>query len=108
MSRTTSKSQPKPTDPRKTPFGPRGHWLFGTMPQVAGDPLGLYESAWKRYGDIVRLRALPGVYFFLLGVIRVLGEGQAVLGEGVEPPCPIKERWFHENSSSQGVQWKLL
>jgi len=36
------------------------------MPQVAGDPLGLYESAWKRYGDMVRLRALPGVYFFLL------------------------------------------
>ncbi len=36
------------------------------MPEVAGDPLGLYESAWKQYGDIVRLRALPGVYFFLL------------------------------------------
>jgi cytochrome P450 len=36
------------------------------MPQVAGDPLGLYESAWRQYGDIVRLRALPGVYFFLI------------------------------------------
>jgi cytochrome P450 len=66
MSRATSESQPKSSDPRKTPLGPRGHWLFGTMPQVAGDPLGLYESAWREYGDIVRLRALPGVYFFLL------------------------------------------
>jgi len=48
------------------------------MPQVAGDPLGLYESAWKQYGDIVRLRALPGVYFFLLvhpeAVEHVLGK----------------------------------
>src|SRR5271165_1281819 len=58
---------PKSSAPRKTPLGPRGHWLFGTMAQVAGDPLGLYKSAWKQYGDIVRLRALPGVYFFLLG-----------------------------------------
>ena len=66
MSRTTSESQPKSSDPRKTPLGPKGHWLFGTMLQVAGDPLTLYESAWKQYGDIVRLRALPGVYFFLL------------------------------------------
>ena len=57
---------PKSSAPRKTPLGPRGHWLFGTMAQVAGDPLGLYESAWQEYGDIVRLRALPGVYFFLL------------------------------------------
>ena len=52
-------------DPTRSTWA-RGHWLFGTMPQVAGDPLGLYESAWKQYGDIVRLRALPGVYFFLL------------------------------------------
>jgi cytochrome P450 len=36
------------------------------MPQVAGDPLRLYESAWREHGDIVRLRALPGIYFFLL------------------------------------------
>ena len=42
-----------------------------------------------------------------LDVIRVLGEGQAGLGEGVQPPCPFKPGWFHENASSQGVRWKL-
>src|SRR4029078_3868711 len=48
------------------PPGPSGHWLFGTMPQVAGDPLTLYESAWREYGDTVRLRAFPGVDVYLL------------------------------------------
>ena len=48
MSRTTAGSQPKSSTPRKTSSGPRGHWHFGTMPQVAGDPLGLYERAWRR------------------------------------------------------------
>ena len=36
------------------------------------------NSAWRQYGDIVRLRALPGVYFFLLvhpeAVEHVLGK----------------------------------
>jgi cytochrome P450 len=36
------------------------------MPEVARDPLGLYERAWREHGDVVRLRALPGIHFFLL------------------------------------------
>ncbi len=51
---------------RKSPTGPRGHWLWGCFPQVRRDPLGLYTRAWQQYGDYVRLRAIPGVYFFLL------------------------------------------
>jgi cytochrome P450 len=36
------------------------------MPELSSDPLGLYERAWREHGDLVRLRALPGVHFYLL------------------------------------------
>jgi cytochrome P450 len=50
----------------KTPFGPRGHWLWGCMPQLRSDPLGLNYDAWREYGDYVRIRFLPGIYGYLL------------------------------------------
>jgi cytochrome P450 len=52
--------------PRKTPAGPPGHWLWGCLRQGQRDPLDFYCRAWLDYGDYVRLRALPGVYFYLL------------------------------------------
>jgi cytochrome P450 len=51
---------------RKAPAGPRGHWLWGCMPQIRKDPLRFYTHARRDYGDYVRLRAVPGVYFYLL------------------------------------------
>jgi hypothetical protein len=35
--------------PSQDPMRSTGHLLFGTMPLVAGHPLGLYERAWRRY-----------------------------------------------------------
>ncbi len=43
-----------------------GHWLGGCMGQVQREPLSLYHNAWKQHGDFVKLRALPGIYFYLL------------------------------------------
>jgi cytochrome P450 len=51
---------------RKAPAGPRGHWLWGCMPQVHKDPLTFYSRVRREYGDYVRLRAVPGVYYSLL------------------------------------------
>lgn len=56
----------KAPGPRRTPPTVRGHRLFGVMPGLSRDPLGLYQRAWREHGDIVRLRALPGVHFYLL------------------------------------------
>jgi cytochrome P450 len=36
------------------------------MPEVRRDPLGFYSRARQEYGDYVRPRAIPGVYFYLL------------------------------------------
>ncbi len=43
-----------------------GHWLRGCLRQMQRDPLPLYHGAWREHGDYVRLRALPGFYFYLL------------------------------------------
>jgi cytochrome P450 len=36
------------------------------MNRVRREPLALYDEAWREHGDYVRLRALPGIYFYLL------------------------------------------
>jgi cytochrome P450 len=46
--------------------GPRGHWLFGCMPEFLRDPLGLYVRTNREYGDYARIRAFPGMYVHLL------------------------------------------
>ena len=52
-------STPSGTKRGTLPPGPRGHFLFGNGSAVARDPLALYMSVRRRYGDVVRLRALP-------------------------------------------------
>jgi cytochrome P450 len=51
---------------RQTFPGPRGHWLWGCMPQLQKDGPGFYFRTWRDSGDYVRIRAVPGVYFYLL------------------------------------------
>jgi cytochrome P450 len=64
----------------KGPAGPRGHWLLGSLRQLWKDPLGMYEKAWRGYGDYVPIRLLPGVYAYLVvhsdGVEYVLQKHQ--------------------------------
>jgi cytochrome P450 len=59
-----SAAQPNPV--RKQPLGPRGHWLLGNLKRLWADPIGLYQQAWREYGDNVRIRLLPGVPVFLI------------------------------------------
>ncbi|MGD9723801.1 MAG: cytochrome P450 [Pirellulales bacterium] len=60
---TASRPQPAATRPWPTV---NGHWLTGCMRDIQFRPLELYTSAWREHGDFVRLRAMPGYYFFLL------------------------------------------
>ncbi|HSP79607.1 MAG TPA: cytochrome P450 [Myxococcaceae bacterium] len=41
---------------RRTPPGPRGHWLLGSLRERRADPLGLFLRGRERYGDVVRYR----------------------------------------------------
>jgi cytochrome P450 len=64
----------------RTPPGPRGTLLLGTTGQLRSDPLQLYSDAASRFGDVVRLRAMPGYYWYLVthptGVEHVLQTNQ--------------------------------
>jgi cytochrome P450 len=44
----------------------RGHFLFGNMREGQQDPLRLYMRAREQFGDIVRLRTIPSVYWYLV------------------------------------------
>lgn len=46
--------------------GPNGHWLLGCMRQFQREPIKFYTETWREYGDYVRIRILPGMYFHLL------------------------------------------
>jgi cytochrome P450 len=43
-----------------------GHWLSGCLRQLQCDPLNLYRNSWRRHGDYVRVRVLPGFPMYLL------------------------------------------
>jgi cytochrome P450 len=56
MSQMTS-TQSSPTTPRPAlPPGPRGHFFWGSLPELQRDMLGLYRNSSREYGDVVRLK----------------------------------------------------
>jgi cytochrome P450 len=52
--------------PACVPPGPRGHWFRGSLRALQSDPLNLYRQCQREYGDVVRLRTLPGLDVYLL------------------------------------------
>jgi cytochrome P450 len=54
----------------------RGHWLRGCMREVRARPLDFYAAVRRRHSPYVRIRAFPGVWFYLVthpdGVEHVL------------------------------------
>jgi cytochrome P450 len=52
---------------RRPPWpGLRGHWLWGCLPELRRDPLGLFVHANREHGHCVRIRTFPGQCFHLL------------------------------------------
>jgi cytochrome P450 len=51
---------------RRVAPGPYGHPLFGCGGAYVRDPLGFNTEVTRRYGGVVRIRALPRFYFFLV------------------------------------------
>lgn len=66
MITTTAVHPPKQAAATKSWPVERGRPLRGCLRQLQRDPLGLYQGAWHKHGDYVRLRALPGFYFYML------------------------------------------
>jgi cytochrome P450 len=51
--------------PAKLPPFPKGHFLIGNAWQVFQDPFGFATRCARDYGDVVRLRFGPLVYYML-------------------------------------------
>src|SRR5689334_22899625 len=65
-----------PASIRRRPPRPRGHWLTGNTSVAINDPLRFYTRCQREYGDVVRIRFIPGVDAYLVthpeGVEHVL------------------------------------
>lgn len=46
--------------------GPRGHLLWGHLPDMARDPMGFYSGVWREYGDFVRLHGVGTMRWYLV------------------------------------------
>lgn len=58
--------RPRGKNTSETPPTLRGHWLSGNVREVQQGPLALYARAREQFGDVVRLRAIPSVYWYLV------------------------------------------
>ncbi len=70
----------------KTPPGPRGHWLLGSMPNFLNDSLGYLRRMAQDYGDVVRYRVAHMTWYQVNhpdGIARILQENNRNYGKGV-------------------------
>ncbi len=51
---------------KRTAPGPRGNFLFGNLPDLWRNPLEFYPEIRQRYGDVVRLRGLGNLSWYLV------------------------------------------
>lgn len=56
----------KPDANRRYAPGPRGNWLFGSFLNVRRGILPFYRQCFSEYGDVIRFRGLPGLYWHLV------------------------------------------
>src|SRR4051794_26122087 len=70
---------------RKTPPGPCGHWLLGSMPNFLNDSLGYLRRLAQDYGDVVRYRVAHMTWYQVNhpdGIARILQENNRNYGKG--------------------------
>lgn len=57
MTQTTAAPSQTPLASQRLPLppGPRGHWLWGMLPDLRRDLLGMYRDVARQYGDVARV-----------------------------------------------------
>ncbi len=50
---------------KRVPPGPFGNPILGSIPEIASDNVGLFMSAWREHGDIVRFRGPLTLYLLV-------------------------------------------
>lgn len=90
--------------------GPRGHFLFGVGFEATRDPVRFYMKMRREYGDVVRMRGLPGMYWHLVahpaGVERVLQTNQQNYPKGKLFNKPLSLLVGEGLLTSEGEFWR--
>jgi cytochrome P450 len=89
--------------------GPRGHLLLGSLPDAQRDPIQLFMSAFRDYGDVVRFRFGPMVAHLVsspAGVNHVLAENNKNYGKQTRGYKNLRYVLGNGLLTSEGELWK--
>jgi cytochrome P450 len=90
--------------------GPRGHFLFGVGPEAVREPTCFYMRMRREYGDVVRMRGLPTLYWHLVahpsGVEHVLQTRQQNYPKGKLFNKPLSLLVGEGLLTSEGEFWR--
>ena len=90
--------------------GPRGHFLFGVGQEATRDPIRFYMRMRRDYGDVVRMRTLPGFHWHLVshpeGIERVLQTNQQNYPKGWLFNKPLSLLVGQGLLTSEGEFWR--
>lgn len=102
----------KPASPiirRRLAPGPRGHVVFGSLPDLRRDPLQTMLDGWHRYGDVVRFRLGGSLQAHLLvhprDVKQVLQDNHVGYQKDVRTMNELKETIGEGLLTSEGSLW---
>lgn len=98
----------KTTAPKKAP-GPKGHWLFGSLPDFINDILGFVQQIHVEHGPVVRFRLLRDDNYLISDPV-LIGE---ILNQQHERFIKNRGFWQHFTGifgqgllTSEGEHWK--
>jgi cytochrome P450 len=90
--------------------GPKGHFLFGVGREATTDPVPFYMRMRREYGDVVRMRGLPGYFWHLVshpaGVEHVLQRNQQNYPKGELFNKPLSLLVGQGLLTSEGEFWR--
>jgi cytochrome P450 len=89
--------------------GPRGHPLWGNLPDVRRDPIGLFTRSFREYGDVVRLRFGTLIGHLVAspsGVQHVLAENNKNYGKRTRGFAVLRYVLGDGLLTSEGELWK--
>src|SRR3954469_666875 len=89
--------------------GPRGHPILGSLPAVRRDPIKLFLSSFREYGDVVRFRFGPMIAHLVsapAGVNHILVENHRNYGKQTRGYRNLRYVLGNGLLTSEGESWK--
>ncbi len=108
MNTTSSENTMMTVPSRKTPPGPRGHFLFGSMRDLLKDNLRFIQDMARQYGDVVKYRIASWTWYQVNhpdGIQRILQDNNRNYGKGALTTGILKPVLGNGLLISEGEFW---